>query len=135
MNEEERAKEIARLTELLERPRKANIALRALYKWFLEFLGYCLVVAALVFLARKSGDWWLYGIAIVGGFALAGYCYTYIENAWPEFDLTNKSRLRKHATIWVSVIVLQAMLIGITVGVQVTLDKVVKIEGETAKAP
>jgi hypothetical protein len=57
LTEEERQKEIARLVELLERPVKANLTMRAFYKWFLEFVRNAMVVAALFFLARRSGDW------------------------------------------------------------------------------
>jgi hypothetical protein len=94
-----------------------------------------MVVAAVFYLAEKSGDWWLYGIAGIGSFALAGYCYTYIENWWPNLDVTRKGRLRGLVTIFGSVLVLQLVLAGITVGVMVTLDKIVRLEGQTTKGP
>jgi hypothetical protein len=71
-----------------ERQLKANLANRAIYRWFLEFLRNCMVVAALSYVATKSGDWWLYGIAGLAGFALAAYCYTYIENAWWQLEMS-----------------------------------------------
>jgi hypothetical protein len=135
MSEAERQKEIERLNELSDRQKKANVSLRGLYRWVLEFLRNCMVVAAVFYLAEKSGDWWLYGIAGIGSFALAGYCYTYIENWWPNLDVTRKGRLRGLVTIFGSVLVLQLVLAGITVGVMVTLDKIVRLEGQTTKGP
>jgi hypothetical protein len=72
-------KEIARLTAIIEAPVKAALTLRALYKWILEFLRNCMVVAALFYLAQKSGSWWVIVIAGVGGYALAAYCFTYVD--------------------------------------------------------
>jgi hypothetical protein len=134
MAEEERQREIARLTEIIERPKKANILSRDVYKWFLEFVRNCMVVAALFYLARRSGDWWVYGIAGVSAFALAGYCYTYVDAAWLEFKISHEG-WRKHLTIILGALLVQLVFAGITVGLCVTLDRIVTIQIGMTKAP
>jgi hypothetical protein len=135
MDEEERQQEIARLTELLERPIRANLANRAIYRWVLELLRNCMVVAALLFLARKSGNWWLWIVTIVSGFALMGYCYTYVENV--SFYLLNtkvpSKGWRMHVGIGIVTIVTQLILVGITAGLYVTLDRIVTVQFEPTK--
>jgi hypothetical protein len=135
MTEEERQKEIARLTELLERPKKANLINRAIYKWVLELLRNCMVVAALFLIATKSGDWWLYGIAGLGGLALTGYCHTYVENVWLAIDFPQTTPFKKHAMILGGVLLLNVVLGAITVGLYVSVDRIVKAQSQTAKAP
>ena len=141
LSEAERQKEVERLTELLERPVKANLAVRAIYRWFLEFLRNCMVVAALFYVARRSGDRWLYGIAGLGGFALAAYCYTYIENGWWQLEMSKKGWFLtkrwwlKHVIVLASVVALQSIVIGITIGLIATVDRIVAAQGQIIKAP
>lgn len=137
MDEEERQREIARLTELLEQPIKANIANRTIARWILEFVRNCMVVAALLYLARKSGSWLLWTITIVTSFALMSYCYTYVENAWFQFHSQKMPTQgwRMHVGIIVGTIVTQSILIGITATFYVTLDKIVSVQFQAAKGP
>jgi uncharacterized membrane protein len=127
MKEEER-KEIERLTALLEAPKKANVALRSWYKLFLEYIRNCMVVAALFYLAQKSGDWWLYVIAAMSGLALGSYCYTYIENWWPDVNVMGRARWKTNLMIAASTLALQLVLLGITIGMVVTLNKIVETQ-------
>jgi hypothetical protein len=96
-----------------------------------------MVVAALLFLARKSGSWWLWTITIVTGFALMSYCYTYVENAW--FQLRSEKipteGWRMHVWILVGTVVTQTILIGITATFYFTLDNIVSVQFETTKGP
>jgi hypothetical protein len=136
MNEEERQKENERLVERFERQKKANLANREIYKWFLEFFRNCMVVAALFFLANKSGSWWLYVIALLAGFFLAAYCYTYVENLWPAIDLTDKRGWWRRLSILGSVVALQLILTAITAGLYFTVNKIVEVQGVTqGRAP
>jgi hypothetical protein len=134
MNEEERQKEIARLTELLEAPVKANLANRAICRWLLEFVRNCMVVAALLFLARKSGSYLLWAVTIVTGFALMSYCYGYVENVWFIFrERIPTNGWRMHAWIIVGTIITQSILMGITATFYVTLDKIVSVQFQMSK--
>jgi hypothetical protein len=134
MDDEDREKEIARLTEILERPKKASIINRAIYKWVLEFVRNCMVVAALFYLARRSGDWWLYGVAGIAGLALAGYCYSYVESVWLDLKFPYTG-WRWHLTVILGALLVQLMLAAITLGLYVTLDKIVTIQVRMTKAP
>jgi hypothetical protein len=137
MVEKEGQREIARLMELLERPVKANLANRAIARWVLEFVRNCMVVATLLFLARKSGSWLLWTITIVTGFALMSYCYTYVENAWFQFS-NEKIPSRgwwMHFGIIVGTLVTQLILMGITATFYVTLDKIVSVQFQAPRSP
>jgi uncharacterized membrane protein len=134
MSDEEREKEIARLTELYERPEKANILGRALCKWILEFVRNCMVVAALFYLARRSGDWWIYGIAGFAGFALVAYCHSYVESVWFQVRIPYEG-WRKHVAIISGVLAVNLLLLGMTAGLYVTLDRIVTLQVQMAKAP
>jgi hypothetical protein len=132
LTEEERQKEIARPVELLERPVKANLTMRAFYKWFLEFVRNAMVVAALFFLARRSGDWWLYGIAIAAGFALVAYSHTYIENGWHRLEFKSQGTRRK-IVVGVTAALLQLSLVAITIGMYFTIDKIVTVQVQAGR--
>jgi hypothetical protein len=67
--------------EFDERRAKIARANRALYKWVLDFVRSLMVVAALAYLAVKSGSYLVWGITIIANLALCGYCYTYFD-AW-----------------------------------------------------
>jgi hypothetical protein len=134
MNDEEREKEIVRLTALLEHQKKAITLSRAMYKWILEFVRNCMVVAALFYLARRSGDWWVYGIAGVSGFALVAYCSTYVEGVGFDVKIPYVG-WRLHATAAVVALVTQLLLVGITIGLYVTLDKIVTVQVQITEAP
>jgi hypothetical protein len=135
VNEEEREKEIARLTAIIERQKNADVLIRASYKWFLEFLRNCMVVAALFYLAQKSGNWWLYAITMMAGLALAGYCYSYLESAWPTVDISNMGRWKARLSILASVLVLQLILLGITTTLVITVNKIVEVQIKMTKTP
>lgn len=136
LSEEELSAEIARLTEILERERVANITNRAIYRWYLDFLRNCMVVAALYYLAEKSGSWWLYGITISAWGALGGFCYTYIENAWPWHKLASKKgRFKRSMSILASALLLQLVLLGVTVSLMLSLNKIVQVQVSTTKSP
>jgi hypothetical protein len=112
----------------------ANVQLRGIYKWVLEFVRNCMVVAALFYVARRSGDWWIYGIAVVSGFALSAYCFTYVENVWFDYKMPYTGRRRNVALI-VGACVVQLILTGITIGLYVTLDKIVTVQMQVTKTP
>lgn len=136
MDEEERQREVGRAGHF-ERLIKANLANRAIYRWVLEFLRNCMVVAALLFLAQKSGNWWLWIITIVSAFVLIAYCYTYVENAWfgAISTIVPSGGWRVHVGIVVGATVTGLALLGVTAGIYVTLDKIVSVQFQSTKSP
>lgn len=124
MSDEENAREIARLTAIIENQQRARSLLKASYKWFLELLRNCMVVAALFILAQKSGSWLLYLIAAMGGAALAGYCYSQAEEAWPEPDISRMGRVK----VSLSILLLELVGVGITVALVVAISKIVEVQ-------
>jgi hypothetical protein len=134
MNDEERDKEIARLTALLEHQKKAITLGRAIYKWILEFVRNCMVIASLFYLARRSGDWWVYGVAGIAGFALLGYCYSYIDSLPFELKATFEGR-RQRLAIGLFALALQLLSLGITVGLYLAVDRIVTVQVQMTKAP
>lgn len=135
MTEAERKKEIARLEAIIEGKKKSDVILRASYKWFLEFIRNCMVVAALFYLAQKSGSWLLYAVAGIAGIALAGYCHSLVEGAWPSIDTSNMTQRKMKLSILASTLVLQLICLSITVGLVLTVNKIVDVQITMAKAP
>ena len=127
MNDEEREKEIARLTERAELAVKANLLSRAIHKWFLEFVRNGLVVATLFFLARRSGDWWIYGIAFVAAFSLLAYSHSYAQEFWYKLEFKSQGWRRK-LTVGVGAALLESILPAMTIGMYLTIERIVTIQ-------
>jgi hypothetical protein len=126
-DEAERQAEIARLTEILERPVKANLLGRAIHKWFLEFVRNALVVATLFYLARRSGDWWIYGIAFAAAFSLLAYSHSYIQELWFQLEFKSQGWRRKVA-VGIGAALLELVFPSMTLGMYFTIDKIVTIQ-------
>ncbi len=94
-----------------------------------------MVVAALFYLAQRSGSWLLYAVTAMAGTALAGYCYSLVEGAWPNVDTSNMSQRRMNLSILASTLVLQIICLVITVGLVLTVDKIVDVQITMTKAP
>jgi hypothetical protein len=134
MTDEEREKEIARLLAIIEGQKKADLLLRSFYKWFLEFIRNCMVVAALYYLAQKSGSWLLYVVTAMAGIALGGYCHSLVEAAWPNVDTSNMSPRKTNLSILASTLVLQLICLAITLGLVFTVNKIVDVQITMTKA-
>jgi hypothetical protein len=63
---------------------EANKRIVAVARWFLEFSRNLMVVAVLVVIATKSGQWYVYAFAILAGFALWSTVYFYIDPIVPN---------------------------------------------------
>jgi membrane associated rhomboid family serine protease len=124
----EERKGIDRFIEYDEQAAKLQHASRAIYKWVLDFLRNCMVVAALFYVAQKSGNWLVIGVAALAYFALAGYCYTYIEVWSPRYDVFGTTRLRLHIAVFLGVLVLHLILAGVTIGLYMTINKIVEAQ-------
>jgi uncharacterized membrane protein len=135
MTEQEHEKEIARLQAIIDGQKKADLLLRASYKWFLEFIRNCMIVAALFYLAQRSGSRLLYAVAIMAGLALAGYCHSLVEDAWPNVDTSNMSQRKMKLSILASTLVLQIICLAITAGLVLTVNKIVDVQITMTKAP
>jgi hypothetical protein len=135
MTEQNHEKEIAKLQAIIDDHKKADLLLRASYKWFLEFIRNCMVVAALFYLAQKSGSWLLYAVTAMAGTALAGYCYSLVEDAWPTVDTSNMGQRKMKLSILASTLVLQIICLVITVGLVFTVNKIVDVQITMTKAP
>jgi hypothetical protein len=116
--------QIERAVKRLENGKKAILANRSFYKWLLDILRNCMVVAALAFLARRSGDWWMYGIAGVSYLALTGYCNSHIQEI--VFDLNMKGGSRP--VFWTVWAVAEVMTLAIIIGLFLTIDRIVTIQ-------
>ncbi|HVA17811.1 MAG TPA: hypothetical protein VMV59_08885 [Candidatus Dormibacteraeota bacterium] len=134
MNEDKPIPDGAGQRDAIERSTAANKANRALYRWLLEFLRNIMVVAAIFYLAKRSGEWWLYIVASAGGLALAAYCYTYVENMWLAYDV-RATGLRRHAVVLGGSILVQLILMGIGISIYFAIDKIVSIQIATIKGP
>jgi hypothetical protein len=119
---------VERLFEYNEEKAKVEQLGRAIYKWFLEFIRNCMVVAALAYVAQKSGNWLMYGVAGLAYFALGGYCLSYIEVWRVRFDFLGVGRLRFAASILFGVVILQSIQAVITMGLFATIYKIVQTQ-------
>jgi hypothetical protein len=130
MSEDE--KEIARLTAIIEAPKIANLIIRAVSKWVLEFLRNCMVVAALAYLAQKSGNWWMIAVAGLGGFALFFSCYTYVEpfkeHIWEQFRLPRETRMQRILSVGLITLLFELVTYGIMFGLWLSINKIVEIQ-------
>ena len=125
MNSQENIQgEIDRLTRRLEGQKKAIGLSRSIYKWVLDLMRNCMVVAALAFLARRSGDWWMYGIAGVSYLALSGYCNSYIQEAVFDLNMNGGSR----PVFWTVWAVAELTTLAIIIGLFLTIDRIVSIQ-------
>jgi hypothetical protein len=125
---EEDRKEIARLTALIEQPLKTALGLRAICKWLLELLRNCIVVAGLFILANKSNSWLMLGVAVLGGFALAIYCSTYVDE-WKANTLFGGTTTRRTWRVFVIFMCFELMTLAITVSLYLAINKIVEVQG------
>jgi hypothetical protein len=135
MAEQDYEKEIARLQAIIDKQKKADLLNRAFYKWFLEFIRNCMVVAALFYLARRSGSWLLYTVAVGAGGALIAYCHSFVESAWPVVNASNMSPRKMRLRVLASTLVLQLICLAITAGLFLTVNKIVDVQITMTKAP
>jgi hypothetical protein len=126
---EEHEKEIVRLTKLIERPVKTALTLRIGYKWTLEFLRNCMVVAALFVLAKRSDSWFMFGIAAVGGLALGGYCCTYVDVWKARAAPFGKTPKQRFWSLLLIVVFFELMTLAITVSLYLAINKIVEVQG------
>jgi hypothetical protein len=117
-----------RLFEYDEEKAKVEQLGRGFYKWFLEFIRNCMVVAALAYVAQKSANWLMYGVAGLAYLALAFYCLSYVEVWRVRFDFLGEGRLRMVVSILFGVVVLQSIQAIITVGLFATIYKIVQTQ-------
>jgi membrane associated rhomboid family serine protease len=120
---------LERLFEYDEERAKVEQFGRGFYKWFLEFIRNCMVVAALAYVAQKSGSWFLYGIAALTYFALAATCLSYVEVWRVRLDFLGDGRLRRGLSIFIGILVLQSIQAMISVGLFGAIYKIVQTQG------
>jgi hypothetical protein len=101
---------------------------RGIYKWFLEFLRNCMVVAALGYVAQKSGNWLMYGVAGLGYAALTFLCLSYVEVWRVRLDFLGEGRVRTVVSILIGVLVLQSIQVIIMLGLFATIYKIVQTQ-------
>jgi len=126
--EEDKAKAKFWIFEFDERRAKIARANRDLYKWVLDFLRNLMVVAALAYLAVKSGSYFVWGIAIVANLALCGYCYTYLD-VWTarEDFFWHKGRKGKLVAL-AAIVLIQLMMLVISAMMYLALNKIVSVQ-------
>jgi hypothetical protein len=86
-----------------------------------------MVVAALGYVAEKSGSWLMYGIAGLAYLALAFYCVSYVEVWKVRLDFLG-SRWRMAARLLVGIVILQSLQAIITVGLFGAIYKIVQTQ-------
>jgi hypothetical protein len=128
MEAKRRRKWFERLFEYDEEKAKVEQFGRGIYKWFLEFLRNCMVVAALAYVAQKSGNWLMFGVAGLAYLALACLCLSYVEVWRVRLDFLGDGRLRTVLSILIGVLVLQSIQAIITVGLFATIYKIVQTQ-------
>jgi len=125
--ESRKQKWLERLFEYDEEKAKVEQFGRGIYKWFLEFVRNCMVVAALAYVAERSGNWLMYGIAGMAYAALAFYCISYVEVWKVRLDFLD-SRSRRAVRFLVGIVILQSIQAVITVGLFGTIYKIVQTQ-------
>jgi hypothetical protein len=125
--ESRKQKWFERLFEYDEQKAEVEKFGRGIYKWFLEFMRNCMVVAALGYVAEKSGSWLMYGIAGLAYLALAFYCVSYVEVWKVRLDFLG-SRWRMAARLLVGIVILQSLQAIITVGLFGAIYKIVQTQ-------
>jgi hypothetical protein len=126
--ESRKQKWFERLFEYDEEKAKAEQFGRGIYRWFLEFVRNCMVVAALAYVAQKSGNWLMYGIAGLAYAALAFYCISYVEVWKVRLDFLG-SRWRMAVRLIVGIVILQSAQAVITAGLFGAIYKIVQTQG------
>jgi|ERR1700674_2394643 len=118
-----------RLFEYDEYEAKVQQFGRGIYKWFLEFIRNCMVVAALVYLAQRSGNWWVIGVAALAYFALVGYCLSYLEMWKVPIGFLGEGRARRNFSMAIGIVMLQGIQAIVTFGLVGTIFKIVETQG------
>ena len=119
---------LERLFEYDQEKAKVEQFGRGIYKWFLEFLRNCMVVAALGYVAQKSGNWLMFGVAGLAYLALGCLCLSYVEVWRVRLDFLGEGRLRSVLSILIGVLVLQSIQVIITMGLFATIYKIVQTQ-------
>jgi hypothetical protein len=130
MEKKTRRKWLDRLFEYDEEKAKVEQFGRGIYKWFLEFLRNCMVVAALGYVAQKSGNWLMYGVAGLAYLALAFLCLSYVEVWRVRLDFLGEGRLRRVLSILIGIVMLQSIQAIITVGLFATIYKIIQTQAD-----
>jgi hypothetical protein len=125
--ESKKQKWFERLFEYDEDKAKVEQFGRGIYKWFLEFVRNCMVVAALAYVAQKSGNWLMYAVAGIAYAALAFYCLSYVEVWKVRLDFLG-GRARAIVRFLVGLVILQSIQAIITVGLFGTIYKIVQTQ-------
>ena len=118
---------IERLVVFDEREARRARILRGFYKWILDFLRNAMVVAALAYLAVKSGSKVIWTMTAVADFALCAYCYTYIDIWAPHPDLMARGVIGKIIAS-VFVLIIQLLLVIVTVAIFFALGFLVGVQ-------
>ncbi|HEY5210535.1 MAG TPA: hypothetical protein VIJ42_13945 [Stellaceae bacterium] len=86
-------REINELTrrEALEKEIAPHLRIREAYRWVLEFIRNAMVIAALAYLAYKSGSWFVWTIAGFAQLVLCGHTSTYIDIWVARFSFSKAS--------------------------------------------
>jgi hypothetical protein len=71
----------------------------------------------------------------MAGIALLGYCHSLVEGVWPKVDTSNMSPRKANLTISASALALQIPSLAITVGLVLTVNKIVDVQFSMTKAP
>ena len=64
-----------------------------------------------------------------------GYCNSLVEEAWPNVDTSKMSQRKMKPTILASTLALQIICLAITVGLVLTVNKIVDVQITMTKAP
>lgn len=110
-----------------EKRAKASLELRAFYRWMLEFIRNTMVLAAIAFLAVKSGSYLLWGVAAFTGLFLCGFCYTYIDSLRASRNLSEHGRAGKIAW-WSITLGIEVLMLGISAAMFFAIDTIVSVQ-------
>jgi hypothetical protein len=104
--------------------------IRAAYKWWLDIVRNLMFVAALQYVALKSGHWYLKALSDFTYFVFAGYCMSYITS-WvfnPFHGIKNK-RLQFWLGMFVGTLLPAALILAISFAVYLSVDDIVRVQG------
>jgi hypothetical protein len=97
---------------------------RTLYKWVLDFIRNVTILSGLIYLAQKSGSFFVWVVAISADFALCAYCYTYIDVWRVRGDLLPRNGIREKILGIFALLLIQGALVGIFVGISAGIDAI-----------
>jgi hypothetical protein len=89
-----------------------------------------IVVSFLFVLAERSGKWYLYALALLGGFALWGTVYSYTEEWRPNLAVFKQRWLAALVALLLAVLVLVPLVMAMSVGFQAALRELVRVQGQ-----